>query len=382
MGVTDLIAVEEDLPHQRFVANDVPPLLEKGGGASSRLRVSRISAVCGDLGPSSKVSATFLPALGPSKTAPPGRDVHPIGSRPVPALVPPLERLAAPTESVGASQVTSRAQSATPRNSGLRPAPLPRQSPALLTIANLVSRDEESLEALAKPRRRGNEMPSARGHQSLRMQLGRKCVGRALEKRGVVAGGDQCRDARAAQDIEFRACVGRRTTAVSATNGLDDVLRKRPAIRNRRTRDPQELSQRCGVRIQATVQDFIAHALKAFQLGIVRYQVEKWRLDQRQRPHLCRAAYRRNQGSKRSVGVCDHVGAPPKQRYEVSGVKVEVLTPAGGRWAGGKAPSVNADQPPATPQGLEPRPRRRRARAAMNEQNLRPLALAGGHDLS
>jgi hypothetical protein len=100
---------------------------------------------------------------------------------------------------------------------------------------------------------------------------------------------------------------------MSATNGLDDVLGKRPAIWNRGTRDPKELSQRRGLRVEATGQDLITCALKALQLGIVREQVEKRRLDQRQRAHLRRAACSRNQGSKRTVGMCNEVGTSLKQ---------------------------------------------------------------------
>ncbi len=138
------------------------------------------------------------------------------------------------------------------------------------------------LKALAEPRRGGDEMPGAWGYQSLRVQLGRQRIGRTLQKRGVVAGGDHCRYVRVAQDIEPRTRVGRRSAAVSATNRLDDVLGKRSAVRDGRTRNPKELAQRRGVRIEATGQDLSAQALKAPQLGIVRKQVEKRRLDQRQ----------------------------------------------------------------------------------------------------
>jgi nicotinamidase-related amidase len=92
-------------------------------------------------------------------------------------------------------------------------------------------------------------------------------VGRALEERGVVAGGDQRRDARVAQDIEGWTRLARRSTAVGTTNGLDDVLGKRPTIRNGRARDPQELTQRRGLRVEAVGKGLVAHALKRTSSG-------------------------------------------------------------------------------------------------------------------
>src|ERR1700742_743927 len=150
-----------------------------------------------------------------------------------------------------------------------------------------------------------------------------------------------------AQDIEPRARVVRRTTAVSATNGLNDVLRKRPAIGDRRARDPKELTQGRGVRVEAMGQALVAHALKALQLGIVGDQVEKRWLNQRQRPHLFRRAGGRDQRTKRAVGVGDDMGTSIEQWREIGGVEIEVLAPIRGRWTGREAASVGSDQPPA-----------------------------------
>ena len=86
----------------------------------------------------------------------------------------------------------------------------------------------------AEARRRGDEVPGAGGDQSAgRVQLGSERIGRALQERRVVAGGDQCRDAGVAEDVERRTRLSRRSTAVSATHGADDVLRKRPDLRKR-----------------------------------------------------------------------------------------------------------------------------------------------------
>ena len=87
-------------------------------------------------------------------------------------------------------------------------------------------RDQEPLEALGKTWRRRDEVPGAGSDQSLGVQLVGERVCRALQERGVVAGGDQRRDVGVAQDIERRASLARRSTAVSATNGLDNVLGK------------------------------------------------------------------------------------------------------------------------------------------------------------
>src|SRR5262249_37151096 len=89
------------------------------------------------------------------------------------------------------------------------------------------------------PRRRSarrprDEGPGAGGTQPPRLERGRERIGRALEERGMIARGDQYRDARVAQDIERRACLSRRSTAVSSTNSVNNVLGKRPVIGNGR----------------------------------------------------------------------------------------------------------------------------------------------------
>lgn len=67
----------------------------------------------------------------------------------------------------------------------------------------------------------------------------------------MIAGGDEHRDARLAQDVEPRTRLSRRAAAVGAANGVDDVLGKRPVARDGGAGDRQELAQPCRVGVEA-----------------------------------------------------------------------------------------------------------------------------------
>ena len=223
-------------------------------------------------------------------------------------------------------------------------------------------------------RRRGRRVaaPPARPPAHLRRAPGRRRGRRTRPAPG-------CRS-RAGHRVAGRASDGvrppwARRTAWTTFSGSG------PDIRNGRAGDPEELAQRRGVRLEAVGQKLVAHALEAHQLRVVGEQVEERRLDQGQRPHLCRPARRRDQRAERAVGVRDDVGASIEQRSEVGGVDIEVLAPVRGRRTGREAAPVDGDQRPTIPQGRERRPGRRRAGAAVHEQHLRPLALADRHDL-
>ena len=106
-------------------------------------------------------------------------------------------------------------------------------------------------------------MPGPGSDQSLGAQLGRECIGGALQEGGVVAGSDERRDAGLPKDVEPWARLSRRSAAVGAANGVDDVLGKRPVDRNGRAGYPQELAQPRGIGVEAVGQDLVADELKA-----------------------------------------------------------------------------------------------------------------------
>ena len=218
-------------------------------------------------------------------------------------------------------------------------------------------------------------MPGAGGDESLRPQLGGERIA-ARSRKGAwspeatsIGMPESRRTSSAGRASDGDRPPWARRTARTTFSGSG------PASGTGGARDPEELPQRRGVRLEAMGQELVAHALKAHQLGVVGEQVEERRLDQRQRPHLRPACASPRSAPRAAVGMRDDVGTAIEQRHEIGGVDVEVLAPVRRRWAGREAAPVDGDQRPASLQGRERRPGRRRARAAVNEQNLRPLAL-------
>src|SRR3954462_10090586 len=108
-------------------------------------------------------------------------------------------------------------------------------------------------------------------------------------------------------------------------------------------------------------------------LGVAGDKVEERWLDQRQRAHVLRPARRRDQRSQYAVRVSDDGWSGIEQGPEMDCVDFEVV-PSGR--TGRVATPMNERQRPARAQGGERSPRRFRARATVDEQDLMPYSLA------
>src|SRR5947209_16514223 len=133
--------------------------------------------------------------------------------------------------------------------------PANRSSDSALTAG----RGEEPLEPFREPGRRGDEMPGSRRYHSLPAERLGERVADPLDRRRVISRGDERRDAGVAQDVERRARLAGQLAAVGAAHALGDVLRKRPVIYARRSREPKELAQRLRVRLKASGEEFVAY---------------------------------------------------------------------------------------------------------------------------
>jgi hypothetical protein len=139
-------------------------------------------------------------------------------------------------------------------------------------------------------------------------------VADVLERLGVVAGRDERRDPRVAQDVERWAGLAGEASAVRAADAAGDLLGQRAVADARRAREPQELAQAGGVGVEAVAQERVAQALQARDRRVARGEVVDRRLDERQGPDAVRPARRGDQRAKGAVGVRDDVRARVEQR--------------------------------------------------------------------
>ncbi len=85
-------------------------------------------------------------------------------------------------------------------------------------------RAQERLELIREPRRRDDQVPCAGGSRSSGGQADCHCVAHALDRRVVIAGGDQRGDAGMTEQFEWLARLAGRSAPLRPTNTTRDLL--------------------------------------------------------------------------------------------------------------------------------------------------------------
>ena len=146
-----------------------------------------------------------------------------------------------------------------------------------------------SCEALLKARCALHEVPGARHHDTLSLQLARQRIADPLERNRVPAGGHERWNLGVAQPLERRARLSWEPSAVSVPDAIGELLRQWAigrqwtigrvwVVEQRlviglvwRARERQEVAEYRGVGLETVSQHRVSHALQIFDFGIISY---------------------------------------------------------------------------------------------------------------